>query len=152
MPLAVLTPLALAVLMALAALMPLALASLLAAAVLTALGSLWVDLAFQAVLDSQADLASQVDLIGSGNSGYSVVSGGPLAVTAISPIGPSGLAVASENAIEGNLLVTGQLPFLSAVAFEGALPTAGSGVATCGCGSGQVGIVSEGFGRPSIYY
>ncbi|KAL0809575.1 hypothetical protein ABMA28_011108 [Loxostege sticticalis] len=80
------------------------------------------------------------------------VAGSPLAITAISPIGPSGLAVASENVIEGVLTVTGQLPFLSAVAFEGALPTAGSGVATCGCGSGQVGIVSEGFGRPQIYY
>ncbi|KAL0859060.1 hypothetical protein ABMA27_010907 [Loxostege sticticalis] len=75
----------------------------------------------------------------------------PLLVTSISPIGPSGLAVASENVIEGVLTVTGQLPFLSAVAFEGALPTAGSGVATCGCGNGEVGIVSEGFGRPILY-
>ncbi|KAL0859068.1 hypothetical protein ABMA27_010915 [Loxostege sticticalis] len=93
--------------------------------------------------------------IGSGlinGGGLNVVSGGPLLVTSISPIGPSGLAVASENVIEGVLTATGQLPFLSAVAFEGALPTAGSGVATCGCGNGQVGIVSEGFGRPQIYY
>ncbi|KAL0859064.1 hypothetical protein ABMA27_010911 [Loxostege sticticalis] len=79
-----------------------------------------------------------------GQTGLNVVSGGPLLVTSISPIGPSGLAVASENGIEGVLTVTGQLPFLSAVAFEGGLPTAGSGVASCGCGNGEVGIVSEG--------
>ncbi|RVE42351.1 hypothetical protein evm_012972 [Chilo suppressalis] len=72
-------------------------------------------------------------------------SSGPLVVTTISPIGPSGLAVASENVIDGTLLVSGSLPFLSAVSFEGGLPTAGSGVATCGCGNGAVGIISEGF-------
>ncbi|KAL0809587.1 hypothetical protein ABMA28_011120 [Loxostege sticticalis] len=102
-----------------------------------------------------AGLGLAAGSIGSGlinGGGLNVVSGGPLLVTSISPIGPSGLAVASENVIEGVLTVTGQLPFLSAVAFEGALPTAGSGVATCGCGSGQVGIVSEGFGRPQVYY
>ncbi|KAL0809579.1 hypothetical protein ABMA28_011112 [Loxostege sticticalis] len=109
-----------------------------------------------------AGLASGYGL-GAGSIGVSgvgsgvVVGGGngvaisPLLVTSISPIGPSGLAVASENVIEGVLTVTGQLPFLSAVAFEGALPTAGSGVATCGCGNGEVGIVSEGFGRPVLY-
>ncbi|RVE42349.1 hypothetical protein evm_012970 [Chilo suppressalis] len=77
--------------------------------------------------------------------GLNVGSSGPLAVTTISPIGPSGLAVASENLIDGTLLVSGSLPFLSAVSFEGALPTAGSGVATCGCGNGTVGIISDGF-------
>ncbi|RVE40625.1 hypothetical protein evm_014726 [Chilo suppressalis] len=87
---------------------------------------------------------------GVANTGLSVgglnfASSGPLVVTTISPIGPSGLAVASENVIEGALLVSGSLPFLSAVSFEGALPTAGSGVATCGCGNGAVGIISEGF-------
>ncbi|RVE40314.1 hypothetical protein evm_012974 [Chilo suppressalis] len=69
-------------------------------------------------------------------------SSGPLVVTSISPIGPSGLAVASENVIDGTLLVSGSLPYLSAVSFEGVLPTAGSGVATCGCGNGAVGIIS----------
>ncbi|XP_028171177.1 chorion class B protein M2410-like [Ostrinia furnacalis] len=87
------------------------------------------------------------NLINVGGSGLTVASGGPLIVTAISPIGPSGLAVATENAIEGILTVNGQLPYLSAVAFEGGLPTTGSGVATCGCGSGTVGITSEGFAR-----
>ncbi|RVE48848.1 hypothetical protein evm_006498 [Chilo suppressalis] len=74
--------------------------------------------------------------------GLNVGSSGPLVVTTISPIGPSGLAVASENVIDGALLVSGSLPFLSAVSFEGVLPTAGSGVATCGCGNGAVGIIS----------
>ncbi|CAG9784773.1 unnamed protein product [Diatraea saccharalis] len=77
-----------------------------------------------------------------GLSGLDVVASGPIVVTSISPIGPSGLAVASENVIEGILNVSGQLPYLSAVAFEGTLPTSGSGVATCGCGSGNVGIIA----------
>ncbi|RVE55264.1 hypothetical protein evm_000162 [Chilo suppressalis] len=77
-----------------------------------------------------------------GLTGLDVVSSGPLVVTSISPIGPSGIAVASENVIEGVLNVSGQLPYLSAVSFEGVLPTAGSGVATCGCGSGSIGIIN----------
>ncbi|CAG9794198.1 unnamed protein product [Diatraea saccharalis] len=75
-------------------------------------------------------------------NGLTVGSSSPLIVTNISPIGPSGLAVASENVIDGTLLVSGSLPFLSAVAFEGTLPTAGSGIATCGCGNGAVGIIN----------
>ncbi|XP_063835558.1 chorion class CB protein M5H4-like [Ostrinia nubilalis] len=105
---------------------------------------------FGAILNAGASgssLGSGISGIGSSVSGpqsLTVASGGPLFVTSISPIGPSGLAVASEHAIEGILTVSGQLPYLSAVAFEGALPTSGSGVATCGCGNGEVGIVSEG--------
>ncbi|RVE44740.1 hypothetical protein evm_010592 [Chilo suppressalis] len=95
-------------------------------------------------------IGARLGSAGVANTGLSVgglnfASSGPLVVTTISPIGPSGLAVASENVIEGALLVSGSLPFLSAVSFEGALPTAGSGVATCGCGNGAVGIISEGF-------
>lgn len=94
-----------------------------------------------------AGLVGYPDLIGYPNLG-AIGTSGPLAVSTISPIGPSGLAVASENEIAGTVLASGTLPFLSAVAFEGALPTAGSGVATCGCGNGAVGILSEGFPGP----
>ncbi|CAG9794207.1 unnamed protein product [Diatraea saccharalis] len=104
-----------------------------------------------------AGLGSDIAVIGGSNAGLvgtglngvalnvgglNVGSSGPLVVTSISPIGPSGLVVASENVIEGTLLVSGSLPFLSAVAFEGGLPTAGNGVATCGCGNGAVGIIN----------
>ncbi|KAM3955228.1 uncharacterized protein ACR2FA_010890 [Aphomia sociella] len=74
----------------------------------------------------------------------SLSSGGVLPITSYSPIVPSGLTVYSENAIEGPVAVIGQLPFLSAVAFEGTLASEGAGSAGCGCGSsGNIGIVSE---------
>ncbi|XP_013200150.2 chorion class B protein M2410-like [Amyelois transitella] len=76
----------------------------------------------------------------------SISGGGVLPVTSYSPIAPSGLTVLSDNVIEGALLVSGELPFLSAVAFEGGLATAGSGAASCGCGDGSIGIVSENVG------
>ncbi|XP_053621348.1 chorion class CB protein PC404-like [Plodia interpunctella] len=79
----------------------------------------------------------------------SVSGGGVLPVTSYSPIAPGGLSVLSDNAIEGNLVVTGELPFLSAVAFEGALNTGGAGAASCGCGSGDIGITSENY-APSL--
>ncbi|KAL4719968.1 hypothetical protein ACJJTC_018213 [Scirpophaga incertulas] len=69
-----------------------------------------------------------------------IIYNGPLIVTSVSPIAPTGLAVTSENVLEGLLQVEGILPFASAVAFEGALDTAGSGAASCGCGSGSIGI------------
>ncbi|KAL0859048.1 hypothetical protein ABMA27_010895 [Loxostege sticticalis] len=87
-----------------------------------------------------------------GLSKFNLISSGPLTLTSISPIGPSGLAVASENAIKGNLGVIGQLPYLGALGLEGRLPAAGSGLATCGCGDGNIGIVKEGVGRPRILY
>lgn len=71
-------------------------------------------------------------------------SGGGFLVTSVSPIAPTGLTVVSENAIEGSLIVGGNLPFLATVALEGILPTAGSGAVSYGCGDGAVGIVSEG--------
>jgi hypothetical protein len=74
---------------------------------------------------------------------YDIVSSGPLLVTSSSPLYPGGLYVSSENSLDGTVLVTGTLPFLSAVGFEGTLPTAGSGAATCGCGTGHVGILNE---------
>lgn len=71
-------------------------------------------------------------------------SGSGFAVTSISPIAPTGITLVSENAIEGPLSVIGELPFLGAIALEGALPTAGAGGINYGCGNGAVGIVSEG--------
>ncbi|KAH9645983.1 hypothetical protein HF086_014188 [Spodoptera exigua] len=81
-----------------------------------------------------------------GLSGNSFVpsNGGGFAVSSFSPIAPTGITVISENAIEGALAVNGELPFLGAVAVEGALPSAGAGGINYGCGSGAVGIVSEG--------
>ncbi|KAM3956123.1 uncharacterized protein ACR2FA_009912 [Aphomia sociella] len=77
----------------------------------------------------------------------SVSGGGVLPINSFSPIVPAGLTVVSENAIEGPLAIVGQLPFLSAVAFEGALASEGAGAAGCGCGtSGNIGIVSESYG------
>ncbi|KAM3955227.1 uncharacterized protein ACR2FA_010889 [Aphomia sociella] len=77
----------------------------------------------------------------------SLSSGGVLPINSFSPIVPAGLTVVSENAIEGPLAIVGQLPFLSAVAFEGALASEGAGAAGCGCGtSGNIGIVSESYG------
>ncbi|KAL4706452.1 hypothetical protein ACJJTC_003024 [Scirpophaga incertulas] len=70
-----------------------------------------------------------------------VVYSGPLLVTSVSPIAPTGLSVTSENVLEGLLEVKGILPFASAVAFEGSLETAGSGAANCGCGSKSIGLL-----------
>ncbi|XP_026755643.2 chorion class B protein Ld34-like [Galleria mellonella] len=70
-----------------------------------------------------------------------------LPIFSFSPLAPTGLTVVSENIIEGPMAVAGQLPFLSAVAFEGALPTAGAGAAGCGCGNnGYIGIINENYG------
>ncbi|XP_026755573.2 chorion class B protein B.L1-like [Galleria mellonella] len=68
-----------------------------------------------------------------------------LPVFSFSPIAPTGITVVSENIIEGPITVAGQLPFLSAVAFEGALPSEGAGAAGCGCGNGNIGIISESY-------
>ncbi|XP_050359098.1 chorion class B protein PC10-like isoform X2 [Nymphalis io] len=69
--------------------------------------------------------------------------GGGLAVTSFSPISVTGVKMTSENAYEGGLAVTGTLPFLGAVALEGALPTAGTGDVRYGCGNGNVAMLSE---------
>lgn len=75
-----------------------------------------------------------------------------LTVTSISPISPSGLSVYVDNLIlEGQMAVSGQLPFLGTIALDGSLPTSGQGVATCGCGNGQVGMVSEGVPAGVVY-
>ncbi|XP_022115615.2 chorion class B protein PC10-like [Pieris rapae] len=69
--------------------------------------------------------------------------GGGFAVTSSSPISPNGVSLISENAIEGPLLVSGEIPFLGAVALEGTLPTAGSGGVAYGSGNGNVAILNE---------
>ncbi|XP_059062445.1 chorion class B protein Ld10-like [Achroia grisella] len=72
--------------------------------------------------------------------------GDVLPINSFSPIAPAGITVLSQNTIEGPLAVVGQLPFLSAVAFEGALPSEGAGAAGCGCGTaGNIGIIKETF-------
>ncbi|KAG6447181.1 hypothetical protein O3G_MSEX004850 [Manduca sexta] len=76
-------------------------------------------------------------------TGLAASYGGGLAVTSASPIAPTGLSVTSENAIEGTLAVIGQLPFLGAVATDGAFPTVGAGAVSYGCGDGAIGIVAE---------
>lgn len=80
-------------------------------------------------------------MVPSGNFGSC---GGGFTVTSASPIAPTGLMVTSENAIEGALAVIGQLPFLGAVATDGAFPTAGAGAVSYGCGDGSVAIAAEG--------
>ncbi|XP_059062594.1 chorion class CB protein M5H4-like [Achroia grisella] len=72
--------------------------------------------------------------------------GDVLPINSFSPIAPAGITVVSQNTIEGPLAVVGQLPFLSAVAFEGALASEGAGAAGCGCGTaGNIGIIKETF-------
>ncbi|XP_023951036.2 chorion class B protein PC10-like [Bicyclus anynana] len=69
--------------------------------------------------------------------------GGGFAVTSVSPMAVTGITMKSDNAYEGPLTVTGAVPFLAAVALEGALPTAGTGAITYGCGNGNVAMLSE---------
>ncbi|KPJ10917.1 Chorion class B protein Ld10 [Papilio machaon] len=61
-------------------------------------------------------------------------------------------AVLSENEIGGILAVGGELPFLGTVGLEGALPTAGAGAVSYGCGNGAVGMVSEDIAAPAWGY
>ncbi|XP_013175692.1 PREDICTED: chorion class B protein M3A5-like [Papilio xuthus] len=44
------------------------------------------------------------------------------------------------------------LPFLGTVGLEGALPTAGAGAVSYGCGNGAVGMVSEDIAAPAWGY
>ncbi|XP_030019694.2 chorion class CB protein M5H4-like [Manduca sexta] len=77
-------------------------------------------------------------------NGLAASYGGGLTITSASPIAPNGLSVTSENAIEGTLAVAGQLPFLGAVATDGAFASVGAGAVSYGCGDGAVGITAEG--------
>ncbi|XP_063391357.1 chorion class CB protein M5H4-like [Cydia fagiglandana] len=73
--------------------------------------------------------------------------GGPLAITSIGPIAPSGIAVATDLGLAGDLDLSGALPYLSAVAFEGQFNTNGTAPVSYGCGD-CVAITQE-VGNPS---
>ncbi|XP_032525107.2 chorion class B protein PC10-like [Danaus plexippus] len=73
----------------------------------------------------------------------SASNGGGLAVTSASPIAATGVTMTSENAYEGPLSVAGTIPFLGAVALEGALPTDGAGAVSYACGNGNVAMINE---------
>ncbi|XP_041988708.1 chorion class B protein PC10-like [Aricia agestis] len=70
-------------------------------------------------------------------------------VRSTSPIAPTGVSVTSENVFDGFVVVQGTLPFLSAAALEGALPSVGSGFISYGCGNGDVVMLSEELGPAS---
>ncbi|KPI96488.1 Chorion class B protein Ld34 [Papilio xuthus] len=102
----------------------------------------------EAPLMEVAPCAAGAPFMGAGWAGYGPLgaaasSGGGFPTSSASPIPPVGLSVASDNAIEGILAVGGELPFLGTVGLEGALPTAGAGAVSYGCGSGAVGMVAE---------
>ncbi|XP_073964850.1 chorion class B protein PC10-like [Choristoneura fumiferana] len=74
--------------------------------------------------------------------------GGPLTVTCYGPLSTDGVSVLAELGMEGQVQVTGSMPFLSAVSLEGILPTSGSASVDYGCGNGDIVIVQES-GNPS---
>ncbi|XP_063631683.1 chorion class CB protein M5H4-like [Cydia splendana] len=74
-------------------------------------------------------------------------SGGELLITSIGPISPSGIAVATELGLAGDLELSGELPYLSAVEFQGQFDTSGSAGVSYGCGD-CVAITQE-LGNPS---
>ncbi|XP_063544407.1 chorion class B protein PC10-like [Cydia strobilella] len=68
--------------------------------------------------------------------------GGSLAVSSIGPISPSGIAIATDLDLSGDVVLSGELPFLSAVAFEGQFATRDSVPVAYGCGD-YVGITEQ---------
>ncbi|CAH2057300.1 unnamed protein product, partial [Iphiclides podalirius] len=75
---------------------------------------------------------------------------GGFAVKSASPVPPSAVSVLSENEYSGALAVVGQVPFLGTAYLEGAVPSAGAGAVTYGCGYGDVRIVSEEGAAPGV--
>lgn len=70
--------------------------------------------------------------------------GGGLRIKSGSNIPASGVKVETDSmVIEGPLAITGQLPFLGAVALEGPVAAAGGGTVAYNCGNGNVGITNE---------
>ncbi|XP_063391325.1 chorion class B protein L12-like [Cydia fagiglandana] len=70
-------------------------------------------------------------------------SGGDLPITSFGPISPSGISVSTELGLSGDLDVSGQLPYLSAVQFSGNYDTSGSACVDYSCGTcGNVAITS----------
>ncbi|XP_061726816.1 chorion class CB protein M5H4-like [Cydia pomonella] len=74
-------------------------------------------------------------------------SGGDLLITALGPIAPSGIALATELGLSGDLDLSGALPYLSAVEFQGQFDTNGLTPVSYGCGD-CVAITQE-LGNPS---
>lgn len=70
----------------------------------------------------------------------SSVSGGPFIVNCYGPIAPTGISVNAYSDLIGDLAVSGVLPFLSAVAFDGAFQNAGKATVSYGCGDGNIAI------------
>ncbi|XP_061726203.1 chorion class B protein PC10-like [Cydia pomonella] len=68
--------------------------------------------------------------------------GGSLAVSSVGPISPSGIAVATDLGLAGDVVLSGELPYLSAVAFEGQFATSGAVPVAYGCGD-YVGITEQ---------
>ncbi|XP_061726427.1 chorion class CB protein M5H4-like [Cydia pomonella] len=60
--------------------------------------------------------------------------GGALVISSIGPIAPSGIAVATELGLAGDLELSGELPYLSAVEFQGQFATSGAVPVAYGCG------------------
>ncbi|XP_045508483.1 chorion class B protein M3A5-like [Colias croceus] len=78
--------------------------------------------------------------------------GGSFTITSSSPISPTGVTMKSDNAYEGPVNVGGEIPFLGAVEVDGALPTAGAGGISYGCGNGNVAILSENLNGNRVGY
>ncbi|XP_061726815.1 chorion class CB protein M5H4-like [Cydia pomonella] len=86
----------------------------------------------------------------SSGSGQSIVisnSGGELLISALGPIAPSGIAVATELGLAGDLELSGELPYLSAVEFQGQFDTSGSAQVSYGCGDSVA--ITQVLGNPS---
>ncbi|XP_063391391.1 chorion class CB protein M5H4-like [Cydia fagiglandana] len=94
-------------------------------------------------------LANSSKLASSGSCQSIVISnsGGELLITSIGPISPSGIAVATELGLSGDLDLSGELPYLSAVEFQGQFDTSGAVPVSYGCGD-CVAITQE-IGNPS---
>ncbi|KAG7305307.1 hypothetical protein JYU34_009365 [Plutella xylostella] len=74
----------------------------------------------------------------------SISNAGLLTVSSYSPIAPTGVSITAENLVaDGNVVVSGNLPFLGAVNVDGNLPTAGQGAVVYNSAPG-VGLTSSG--------
>ncbi|XP_048002386.1 chorion class CB protein M5H4-like [Leguminivora glycinivorella] len=70
-----------------------------------------------------------------------------MAITSLGPIAPSGIAVATELGLAGDLELSGELPYLSAVEFQGQFDTSGAAGVAYGCGD-CIAITQE-IGNPT---
>ncbi|XP_048001846.1 chorion class B protein M2410-like [Leguminivora glycinivorella] len=68
--------------------------------------------------------------------------GCPISITCTCPIAPSGLSLTSDLGMQGELDVTGSMPFLTAVQMQGTLPSTGRATVEYGCGN-TVSITQE---------